>query len=129
MFAVLVCVLGGLAFLNSALGPDTASGGLGRGGCSLENEEGRQLLIQPQSSRLSCREIKQLMLLLPNAPGVWPLYTNRRITEICRVYKANAKAQVRCYERGHRDRHFEVVYLDLSARAIDRVPPTQSSLL
>lgn len=113
VLAVLVGVASVAGWIGLAIAPGSiaAARGSGRNSCSMEDEMGRHLLIEPQSSHMSCREIKQLLVLLPDAPGVWPLYSNGTVTEVCWIYKPNPTIQLRCHKRGRRGLHFDVVYV------------------
>jgi hypothetical protein len=83
--------------------------GSGHGPCALSNEKGEALRIEPQTSGLTCGEIQEVMVLLPSATGVWPLYSNGKVGEVCRIFGTESPVRVTCHKAGRSGQHFEIV--------------------
>jgi hypothetical protein len=77
--------------------------------CIFTNAKHEHLRIEPQTSRLTCKVIKETVALLPSDIGVWPLYSDGKVTEICRIFAPGSRVHIRCHPRGQRGRHFEIV--------------------
>jgi hypothetical protein len=111
-----VCCLGAVGLL--ACGAATSSGRVraaperaGAGACSLEDERGRALRVEPRTSQMSCQEIEQMTLLLPRAPGRWPIYGGRKVVEVCQIFKPPSAMQVKCHESADATKQFAIVYV------------------
>lgn len=80
-------------------------------GCYSGNRGARKR-IEPKTSRMTCREAKATLVVVPNAVGTWNAISRNPVNKtatrwLCREYpRADYPLEVRCETGG---RHFEVV--------------------
>jgi hypothetical protein len=100
---------GAECLVGSALVGSNDAQGRPVGHASSPMQSHEHLRIEPQTSRLTCKEIKETVALLPSDIGVWPLYSDGKVTEICRIFAPGSRAHIRCHSRGQKGGHFEIV--------------------
>lgn len=100
-------VVAALTLAGTACGSQSAIDSPTLSGCVIKAHDVKSKIL-PQNSGFTCGNIKSIMLVLPNAVGIWPLESSTKGQgEVCRVYPKSAlPLEVRCH---HGARHFEVV--------------------
>jgi hypothetical protein len=107
----------GLALAATACGSQSAPDPPMSVGCVIK-AHGVKSKILTQNSGFTCEDIRSILLLLPNAVGIWPLESSAKGQgEVCKIYPKSAlPLEVRCH---HGKRHFEVVAISRSAKRAD----------
>ena len=107
MILAVLMALGGVVSGMTLLSSSNSAAGYEAGSCSM-HVRGAASEILPRNSGYGCSTIASMLLVLPNAVGVWPLEGNEgKPKVVCRIYPAKAlPLEIRCHQGG---KHFDVV--------------------